>query len=125
MSWACFHELIYVLCRMCFLPFVVRIPIPTVPQLIITSILQSVIHISIPHHKQGRVAQSVAPESEVLGSIPVLFTYFFSPSADSRKTVVSYWQKYVHEVLVNRLGGLSLPRTRFRILCRHLEPMTE
>ena len=23
---------------------------------------------------------------------------------------VSYWQKYVHEVLVNRLGGLSLPR---------------
>ena len=24
--------------------------------------------------------------------------------------VVSYWQKYVHEVLVNRLGGLSLPR---------------
>ena len=21
-----------------------------------------------------------------------------------------YWQKYVHEVLVNRLGGLSLPR---------------
>ena len=24
--------------------------------------------------------------------------------------MVSYWQKYVHEVLVNRLGGLSLPR---------------
>ena len=24
--------------------------------------------------------------------------------------VVSYWQKYVHKVLVNRLGGLSLPR---------------
>ena len=22
----------------------------------------------------------------------------------------SYWRKYVHEVLVNRLGGLSLPR---------------
>ena len=33
-----------------------------------------------------------------------------SPSTDSRGTVVSYWQKYVHEVLVNRLGGLSLPR---------------
>ena len=28
----------------------------------------------------------------------------------SRRAVVSYWQKYVHEVLVNRLGGLSLPR---------------
>ena len=24
--------------------------------------------------------------------------------------VVSYWWKYVHKVLVNRLGGLSLPR---------------
>ena len=33
-----------------------------------------------------------------------------SPSAFSRRAVVSYWQKYVHEVLVNRLGGLSLPR---------------
>ena len=31
-------------------------------------------------------------------------------SADSRGAVVSYWRKYVHEVLVNRLGGLSLPR---------------
>ena len=29
-----------------------------------------------------------------------------SPSADSRRAVVSYWRKYV----VNRLGGLSLPR---------------
>ena len=27
----CFHELIYVLCPMCFLPFVVRIPIPPRP----------------------------------------------------------------------------------------------
>ena len=35
---------------------------------------------------------------------------FVSPSAFSRRAVVSYWGKYVHEVLVNRLGGLSLPR---------------
>ena len=35
---------------------------------------------------------------------------FVSPSAFSRRAVVSYWQKYVHEVLVNCLGGLSLPR---------------
>ena len=28
----------------------------------------------------------------------------------SRRAVVSYWGKYVHEVLVNRLGGQSLPR---------------
>ena len=27
-----------------------------------------------------------------------------------RRAVVSYWRKFVHEVLVNRLGGLSLPR---------------
>ena len=46
-------------------------------------------------------------KSEVLGSIPGQATYF--RSADSRGAVVSYWQKYVHEVLVNRLGGLSLP----------------
>ena len=35
---------------------------------------------------------------------------FVSPSAFSRRAVVSYWRKFVHEVLVNRLGGLSLPR---------------
>ena len=40
---------------------------------------------------------------------PVWQHTFVSPSADSRGTVVSYWRKYVHEVLVNRLGGLSLP----------------
>ena len=33
-----------------------------------------------------------------------------SPSADSRRAVVSNWLKYVHEVLVNCFGGLSLPR---------------
>ena len=26
------------------------------------------------------------------------------------RAVVSYWRKNVHEVLINRLGGLSLPR---------------
>ena len=29
---------------------------------------------------------------------------------DSRGAVVSYWRKYVHEVLVYRFGGQSLPR---------------
>ena len=28
----------------------------------------------------------------------------------SRRAIVSYWRKYVHEVLVNGLGGLCLPR---------------
>ena len=41
---------------------------------------------------------------------PVWQHTFISPSAFSRRAVVSYWRKYVHEVLVSRLGGLSLPR---------------
>ena len=41
---------------------------------------------------------------------PVWPHTFVCPSADSRGTAVSYWRKHVHEVLVNRLGGLSLPR---------------
>ena len=41
---------------------------------------------------------------------PVWQHTFVSPSAFSRRAVASYWRKYVHEVLVNRLGGLSLPR---------------
>ena len=41
---------------------------------------------------------------------PVWQHTIVSPSAFSRTAVVSYWRKYVHEVLVNRLGGLSLPR---------------
>ena len=41
---------------------------------------------------------------------PVWQHTFVSPSAFSRRAVVSYWRKYVYEVLVNRLGGLSLPR---------------
>ena len=32
------------------------------------------------------------------------------PSADSRRPVVSYWRKYVQEVMLNHLGGLSMPR---------------
>ena len=60
----------------------------------------------------GHIAQSVGHltrKSEVPSSIPGLATYyhfFFR----SRGPVVSYWRKYVHEVLVNHLGGLSLPR---------------
>ena len=67
-------------------------------------------HIILP----SRVAQSVGHltrKSGVLGSIPGLGTYpVCFPSADSRGAVVSKWRKYVHEVLVNCLGGLCLPR---------------
>ena len=41
---------------------------------------------------------------------PVWLYSFVSPSADSRRAVVSYCWKYVHKVLVNRLGGLNLTR---------------
>ena len=58
--------------------------------------------------KPGRVAKSVSQGSWV--QYPVWQHTFVSPSTFSRRAVVSYWRKYVHEVLVNRLGGLSLPR---------------
>ena len=69
------------------------------------------------HQRPGGVAQLVGHltcKSGVLGSIPGLATYFCfdSPSTFSIRAVVSYWRKYVHEVLVNRLGGLSLPQER-------------
>ena len=63
----------------------------------------------------GRVAQSVGHptrKSGVLGSIPGLATYFCFSFRFFKKAVVSFWRKYVHEVLINRLGGLSLPRKR-------------
>ena len=61
----------------------------------------------------GRVAQSVGHLTRKSGfwvRYPAWQHTFVSPSAFSRRAVVSYWRKYVHEVLVNRLGGLSLPR---------------
>ena len=66
--------------------------------------------------RPGCVAQTVehlTRNSGVLGSIPGLATYFrfsFRLFKKGRRAVVSYWRKYVHEVLVNRLGSLSLPR---------------
>ena len=68
----------------------------------------------------GRVAQSVASltyEPEVPGSIPGPATHLRFPFADSRRTVFSYWRNYVHLVLVNRLGGLSLPWNCINVFC--------
>ena len=61
----------------------------------------------------GRVAQSVGHltrKSEVLGSTPGLATYFRFYFHWFKRRSFSYWRKYVHDVLVNRSGGLSLPR---------------
>ena len=57
----------------------------------------------------GRVAQSaghLTRKSGVLGSIPGLATYFRFSFRFFKKGSC----QYVHEVLVNRLEGLSLPR---------------
>ena len=40
----------------------------------------------------------------------ILLKSYHALTLVSRRAVVSYWRKYVHEVLINRLGGLSLPR---------------
>ena len=59
----------------------------------------------------GRIVQSVVrlfQEPEVPGSKTGLAIYFRTPSANSRRAVVSYWRKPVHLVLVNGSGGLSL-----------------
>ena len=63
----------------------------------------------------GRVAQSVGHlthKSGVLSSIPGLATYFRFSFRFFKKGSCQLLAKvqYVHEVLVNRLGGLSLPR---------------
>ena len=60
----------------------------------------------------GRVVQLVGHLTRKRSWVryPVWQHTFVSPSTDSRGAVVSYWRKYVHKVLVNRLGGLSLPR---------------
>ena len=42
--------------------------------------------------------------------LSLLFASCISASADSRRTVVIHWQKYVVLVLITRLGSLSLPR---------------
>ena len=58
-----------------------------------------------------QLVEHLTRKSGILASIPGLATYFrFSFRFFKKGSVVSYWQKYVHEVLVNRLGGLSLPR---------------
>lgn len=48
-------------------------------------------------------------------------SFNYSPlSVELRRALVIYWQKYVHCVLANYLGGLSLPRKRWDYLpARH------
>ena len=78
----------------------------------------SAIQNSIMKLKPGRVAQSVGHltrKSGVLGSIPGLATYFrfsfrFFKKGSCQLLAKVCARSTVHKVLVNRLGGLSLPR---------------
>ena len=79
---------------------------------------------SLPFRLPGYIAQSVArltQDLEAPGSIPVWPHTFVSLSADLRRAVFSYRQKYVHKVLVNHLGSLSLPRKSVVRLTDHLD----
>ena len=44
----------------------------------------------------------------------IISTAILLPSADSRRVVVSYKRKYVHEVLVNRLVKLAQEKSVIR-----------
>ena len=56
------------------------------------------------------IGRPLTRKSGDVGLIPGLAAYFRFSFRFLRRTVVSYWRKYVHEVLANRLGGLTLPR---------------
>ena len=55
------------------------------------------------------VASSIWTRSHTFLEIDreIISTDIFFPSADSRKVVVSYKRKYVHEVLVNRFVNIA------------------
>ena len=52
------------------------------------------------------VASSILARSHTFVEIDheIISTVILLPSADSRRVVVSYKQKYVHEVLINLMG---------------------
>ena len=67
-------------------------------------------HVSSVPVEPIRVAQSAARLTQEQRSRASHLHTFVSTPADPRRAVVSYWQKYVHLVVVNSLGGLRLPR---------------
>ena len=81
------------------------------------SCLISLLHILHPFsfaalsslHLSDSYETLMKPQNSYFGH-PIWQHTFVSSSAFLRRAVVSYWRKYVHEVLVNRLGSLSLPR---------------
>ena len=68
------------------------------------------VNISISFYNYTSSVGHLTCKSEVLGSIPGLATYFSFSLRWFKRDSGQLLAKYVHEVLVNRLGGLSLPR---------------
>ena len=62
------------------------------------------------------VARSIPARSHTFGAIDheIISTAILLPSADSRRVVVSYKRKYVHEVPVNRLVKLAQEKSVVR-----------
>ena len=62
------------------------------------------------------VVSSISARSHTFVEIDLelISTTVFLPSADSRRVVVSYKRKYVHEVLVNRLVKLAQEKSVVR-----------
>ena len=65
---------------------------------------------------RSRVASSIMALSNTFEEIDheIISTVILLPSADSRRVVVSYKRKYVHEVLVNCLFKLAQEKSVFR-----------
>ena len=82
-------------------------------------LILSYVTVSFLFMSPGRVTQSVARLSKtktkkqrLRARYPVQPHTSVFPSADARRAVVSEWRKCVHEVLVNRIGDLRLPRKK-------------
>ena len=58
------------------------------------------------HQLCPRYSGTLTPTAPTAIRLWDTFTFFFG----LRRAAVSYFGKYVHQVLVNCLGGLSLPR---------------
>ena len=62
--------------------------------------------------ERGEKEEGEAEQGDGEGRKTLCTPHFYShflPTLDSSRAVISYWQKSVLLVLVNHLGGLSLP----------------
>ena len=75
--------------------------------------VQSAVHQTCYLTSPGPITHSFEPEFCQITFMEIGHENFYGhslPTADSSGAVLSYWLKYMHLVLVNCLGGLSLLR---------------